>query len=146
MEGSNHVLQDIAIASDSKFLGINQFKGYIGEILLTDRSLTGIEFESVANYIANKWGLPALYEPPENVSLEPRLRDLGDAVGLDIGSITRDNFFNFPETDLYQQTLGENYVILTTGNPAKYEPLSTGQGTYDFSTLDQHIPWQRPTT
>jgi GH35 family endo-1,4-beta-xylanase len=139
MEGNNHVLQDIAIASDSKFPGINQFKGYIGEVLIFDRKLSGVEFETVVDYIANKWGLPALYEPPQNVSLEPRLRDLGDALGLDIGSITRDNFFNFPETQLYQDTLGENFGILTTGNAAKYGPLSTGQGTYDFSTLDQHF-------
>ena len=138
-EGSNRVLQNIAIASDAKSLGINQFKGYIGEILLFERSLDVIEFETVTNYLISQWGLPSPYQGPTNVSLEPRLRDLGDALGLPIGSITRDDFFNFEETQLYQDTLGQNYGILTTGNAAKYGPLSTGQGTYDFSTLDKHL-------
>lgn len=137
--GTQQVLQNIVIAADSKSLGINQFKGHIGELLLFQRTLTDEEFTSVLDYLVTKWNLDGLYEPPQDVSLTPRLRDLGDALGLTMGSITRDNFYNFPETDLYQKTLGENFGILTTGNAAKYGPLSTGQGTYDFSTLDLHL-------
>ena len=137
--GSNQVLQNMVIAADSKSLGINQFKGHIGEVLLYERQLTDEEISSVIDYLLNKWNLDGLYEPPQDVSLTPRLRDLGDALGITMGSITRDNFYDFPESELYQKTLGENFGILTTGNAAKYGPLSTGQGTYDFSTLDKHL-------
>ncbi len=137
--GTQQVLQNIVIAADSKSLGINHFKGHIGELLLFQRNLNDEEFTSVIDYLVTKWNLDGLYEPPQDASLTPRLRDLGDALGLTIGSITRDNFYNFPETDLYQKTLGENFGILTTGNAAKFGPLSAGQGSYDFSTLDKHL-------
>ena len=138
--GTKQVLQNISIGSDAANTQINHFKGYIGEVLIYDRQLNAEEQNDIFSYLNQRWGFPeASYEPPENVSLEPRLRDLGDALGVTIGSITRDNFYDFPETELYQKTLGEQFGILTTGNAAKFGPLSTGQGTYDFSTLDRHL-------
>ncbi len=138
--GGNQVLQSFTLGADAPNPTINNFKGYLGEVLLYERQLTTSELTQIISYLNERWGFEAeTYEPPENVNLEPRLRHLGDAFELNIGSITRDDFFDFPETDLYQETLGQNFGILTTGNATKFGPLSTGQGSYDFTTLDKHL-------
>ena len=138
--GGNQGLQALTLGADAGNPAINNFKGYVGEVLLYDRLLSSGEFTQVLAYLNERWGFETeTYEPPKSVNLEPRLRDLGDAFGLKIGSITRDNFYNFPETELYQNILGQNFAIMTTGNAAKYGPLSSAQGSYDFSTLNKHL-------
>ena len=137
--GFNQVIQNLTIGSDAANPSINHFKGAIGEILLYERQLSEQEVSAVSDYLTDKWYLDGLYEPLQDVDLQPTLRDLGDALGLTIGSITRDHFYNYPQTELFQQILGEQFGILTTGNATKYGSLSTGPGTYDFSTLERHL-------
>jgi endo-1,4-beta-xylanase len=78
--------------------------------------------------------------------MTPTLRELAQPHGLLIGPAVTSRATN-PDRDpidpRYLRVLGEQFNILTPENAAKFGPLSTGPGTYDWRMLDAMIDFAR---
>jgi len=71
------------------------------------------------------------------------LRDEAANHGIKVGSISRNDYWAFSDTETYQKTLSQEFSILAVENHLKMKWLQPEEGVFDFSKGDQHVQFAK---
>ena len=67
------------------------------------------------------------------------LRVLASDWDLRIGSATKNNFWELPDSTLYETVLAREFNLLTPENQMKWSTLRPERGVFDFTEADRHV-------
>jgi len=157
-DGRSYVMDNVIIGGAPNKQGIiNNFKGYLGEILVYNRELNQTEKDKVFAYLKQKWEIKdqTLGNPTENISTIPGLKKLvPEKAELLLGAATHSGFWDgetarntgptggitiFPEE--YRETIRNQYSIITPANALKFSNIQRKPGVFDFREADQQYDW-----